>query len=42
VARVLRKSARADDLVVRYGGEEFILLVSSDLEDAVEVADRIC
>ncbi|HZC18148.1 MAG TPA: GGDEF domain-containing protein [Rubrobacteraceae bacterium] len=41
VARVLRESARADDLVARYGDEEFVLLMSRYLEDAVEVADRI-
>jgi GGDEF domain-containing protein len=33
VAHALRESARADDLVARYGGEEeFVLLMSSDLE----------
>ena len=41
VARVIRESARADDLVARYGGEEFTLLISGDVEDAVEVAKRI-
>jgi len=41
IARVMRESARADDLVARYGGEEFALLMSGDLEDAVEVAERI-
>jgi diguanylate cyclase (GGDEF)-like protein len=41
VARILRKSARADDLVGRYGGEEFVLLVNSEVEGAHEVAERI-
>jgi diguanylate cyclase (GGDEF)-like protein len=41
VARVLRNAARADDLIARHGGEEFALLMSSDLEDAIEVAERI-
>ena len=41
VARVLRNSARADDLIARHGGEEFALLMSSDLEDAIEAAERI-
>jgi diguanylate cyclase (GGDEF)-like protein len=41
VARVLRESARADDLSARYGGEEFVLLMNSDVEDAVEVAERV-
>jgi diguanylate cyclase (GGDEF)-like protein len=41
LARVLRTSARADDLVARYGGEEFALLLSGELEDALDVAERI-
>ena len=41
VARVLRESARADDLVGRYGGEEFVLLVNGGAEGAREVAERI-
>jgi diguanylate cyclase (GGDEF)-like protein len=41
VARVLRQSARADDLAVRHGGEEFVLLMGGDLEDALDVAERV-
>jgi diguanylate cyclase (GGDEF)-like protein len=41
VARVLRESARADDLMTRFGGEEFIVLMGGDVEDAVEVAERV-
>jgi two-component system cell cycle response regulator len=41
VARVIRESARADDLIGRYGGEEFVLLVNDDAEGALEVAERI-
>ncbi len=41
VARVLRESARADDLVGRYGGEEFVLLVNGEVGDARKVAERI-
>jgi len=41
LARVLRESARADDLVGRYGGEEFVLLVNGEVEVAREVAERI-
>src|SRR5215210_2476656 len=41
VARILRESARADDLVGRYGGEEFVLLVNGEMEGAREVAERI-
>jgi diguanylate cyclase (GGDEF)-like protein len=41
VARIMRESARADDLVGRYGGEEFVLLVNGGAEGALEVAERI-
>ena len=41
VADVLRESTRAEDLIGRYGGEEFVLLMSSEMEDAVEVGNRI-
>jgi diguanylate cyclase (GGDEF)-like protein len=41
VARVIRESARTDDLIGRYGGEEFVLLVNGDAEGALEVAERI-
>jgi diguanylate cyclase (GGDEF)-like protein len=41
VARILRESARADDLVGRYGGEEFVLLVNGEVGGACEVAERI-
>jgi diguanylate cyclase (GGDEF)-like protein len=43
IAKVLRGSVRGYDLVGRFGGEEFvILLVSSDHAGSVEVANRIC
>jgi diguanylate cyclase (GGDEF)-like protein len=41
VSRALRKSARADDLVAHHGGEEFVLLMGGDLEDALDVAERV-
>ena len=41
VGRVLRESTRADDLVARYGGEEFVVLMGGDIEDAIEVAERV-
>jgi diguanylate cyclase (GGDEF)-like protein len=41
VAQALRGSVRAEDIIARYGGEEFALLMSSDLEEAVEVAERV-
>jgi diguanylate cyclase (GGDEF)-like protein len=41
VARVLRESARADDLVSRYGGDEFVVLINSCLDEAAYAAERI-
>ena len=41
IAGIMRESMRADDLVGRYGGEEFVLLVNGDTEGALEVAERI-
>jgi diguanylate cyclase (GGDEF)-like protein len=41
VARIMRESARADDLVGRYGGEEFVLLLNSSAKGALEVAEHI-
>ncbi len=41
VARALRESTRADDVVARYGGDEFVVLMGGDVEDAVEVAQRV-
>ena len=41
VARIMRESARADDLIGRYGGEEFVLVLNGGVENAQEVAERI-
>ena len=41
VAQIMRESARADDLIGRYGGEKFVLLLNGDAEGALEVAERI-
>lgn len=43
IARALQSSVRGTDLVGRFGGEEFvILLVGSDQSGSVEVGQRIC
>lgn len=42
VADILRDSIRSTDLAVRYGGEEFLLLISdSNADAAFELAERI-
>jgi diguanylate cyclase (GGDEF)-like protein len=41
VGRVLHESTRADDVVARYGGEEFVVLMGGNIEDAIEVAERV-
>lgn len=42
VAEILEECSRDQDIVIRYGGEEFlIVLPASDLEDAVVLAERI-
>ncbi|MEX8191583.1 GGDEF domain-containing protein [Comamonas guangdongensis] len=42
VARAMLESVRSEDLVARFGGEEFVLLLTrSDLETAEQVAQRI-
>jgi len=41
IAHILRESVRADDIVARYGGEEFAVVMSDDLEYAVNIAERI-
>ncbi|MEJ2363014.1 MAG: GGDEF domain-containing protein, partial [Gammaproteobacteria bacterium] len=41
-ARVLRKSVRDQDVIARWGGEEFILLLpETDLEEAAALAERL-
>jgi len=41
-AECLRESVRAEDLVCRYGGEEFtVLLPGVDLAEAVEIMERV-
>jgi len=41
VGRVLHESTRADDVIARYGGEEFVVLMGGNIEDAIEVAERV-
>jgi len=42
VARLLKTSLRAEDLLCRYGGEEFcVVLPASSLSDAMRVAERM-
>lgn len=42
VARVLKESLRAEDLLARVGGDEFaVLLVEADLDAGLAVADRL-
>jgi two-component system, cell cycle response regulator len=42
VARIFRDSARAEDIVCRYGGEEFVtLLPQTELEKAIPFAERV-
>jgi diguanylate cyclase (GGDEF)-like protein len=43
MVRIIGDTVRSNDLVGRIGGEEFaLLLVETDLDDAVQVAERLC
>ncbi|MFB0936770.1 MAG: diguanylate cyclase [Propionivibrio sp.] len=42
LADILRRTSRAEDMVFRYGGEEFVaILTNAPLKIAVQIADRI-
>jgi len=43
VASLLKKLVREDDLVVRWGGEEFVVFLwNTSIEQALAIAERIC
>ena len=41
IAQVLRSQCRAEDVIVRYGGDEFIVLTAHDDHRARSVAERV-
>ena len=42
LAKILKQNSRADDIVCRYGGEEFsVVLLDTDKEQAVKQAERL-
>ena len=42
LAKVLRESVRASDLVIRFGGEEFLIVLNdTDAEGAMKVAEQV-
>lgn len=41
IANLLRSEASHDDLVARFGGEEFIIIVLDDEERAAQLAERL-
>ena len=43
VARVLKKQCRDTDIIARFGGDEFVVvLIEADRKKAAEIAERIC
>jgi diguanylate cyclase (GGDEF)-like protein len=38
---VVRASTRADDIIARFGGEEFIAIVPGGLKSATKIAERV-
>lgn len=41
VAQLIKKSIRQDDILLRWGGEEFAIFFKGSLEDAVNLAERL-
>jgi len=41
IASVLRETVRSTDMIVRYGGDEFLVVLTETGENSEEVADRI-
>lgn len=42
VAGMVSANVREEDYVCRWGGEEILILLKTDLETSVQIADRIC
>ena len=43
IAKILQQQVRSSDLVARFGGEEFVvLLAGTDAQRACKVAERMC
>lgn len=42
VAQIIRSHARSEDLLIRYGGDEFLILPDGGSEAAASLAERVC
>jgi diguanylate cyclase (GGDEF)-like protein len=41
IAEVIKKNTRAEDIAVRWGGDEFLLILRADLEGVKKLAERV-